>query len=112
VTGMIQSVIAFNRMPAVWCLDYEAGLETVPDDVVAVIGMRALARILTIIGTKANKMGVSSQSTGKDGLSRSVSVTADRYQRIMQSPYMQAMISEDQLNRLRKSLKPGIKVFS
>lgn len=112
VTGMIQSVIGFQRMPAVWCFDYEAGLETVPDDVVAVIGMRALARILTIIGTKANKMGVSSQSTGKDGLSRSISVAADRYQRIMQSPYMQAMISEDQLNRLRKSLKPGIKVFS
>jgi hypothetical protein len=105
-------VSAGIRFPMAWALDYEAGLTSIPEDVLTIIGFRALARVLTIIGTKANKMGVSSQSTGKDGLSRSISVAADRYQRVLQSPYMQQMMSEDQLNRLRKSLKPGIKVFS
>ena len=76
-----------GTLPAVWALDYEAGLADVPDDIKAAIGWRAAADVLAVAAVKANKAAVSSQNVSMDGVSRSQSTSdtqpGGRYARLL-----------------------------
>jgi hypothetical protein len=78
-----------GKLPAVWAIDYEAGLATVPEDVKAAIGWRAAADVLAMAAVKANKAAVGSKSVSMDGVSRSQSTQdsqpGGRYSRLLQT---------------------------
>lgn len=104
------------RVPMVWAIDYEAGLLDFHrhEDLRAVIGWRAVSQLLALAAVKANKQAVSSQSRGKDGLNASMSVAdtapGGRFSRLLDAQIMKDWTSDDTLRRLRRQLRPGIRV--
>jgi hypothetical protein len=78
-----------GTLPAVWAVDYEAGLSDVPEDIKAAIGWRAAADVLAVAALKANKAAVGSKSVSMDGVSRSQSTQdsqpGGRYSRLLQT---------------------------
>lgn len=108
----------FPRVPLVWAVDYEAGLTDLLEkyaDVRATIIWRAVATVLGLAAVAANKQAVQSQSTGKDGLSRSLSVgdsqPGGRYYRLLESPIIKDWLTDEHLARLRKLVRPGIRIY-
>lgn len=76
-----------ERIPSLWEVDYEAGMdpEDMPRDVVDAIAKLACINLLTIMSNLVRPVGVSSESVSIDGLSQSMSY---------QMPAFQAHISQ------------------
>lgn len=111
-------ITSARRVPMVWAIDYEAGV-TSPrhrEVIRAIVGWRAVVQLLSLAAIKANKQSVASQSRSKDGLSASLSVSdsapGGRFSRIIASPIIAEWTSAEMLERLRKTIRPGIRVHS
>ena len=103
------------KWPLVWALDFEGGLPEAPEEVKALIGWRAVGNILPVAARKANAAAVQSQSTGKDGLSRSMSVSdsqpGGRFYALLESAVIKDWMSNDKLAEIRKLVRGGVRVY-
>lgn len=104
-----------QKWPMVWAIDYEAGATSCPEDVRALIGWRALANLLPVAARRANRAAVQSQSTSKDGLSRSMSVAdsspGGRFAALLDAAVIKDWTSPEKLQEMRRLVRGGVRVF-
>ncbi len=104
-----------QKWPLVWALDYEGGLPSVPEDVKALIGWRAVSTLLPVAARRANRAAVQSQSTSKDGVSRSMSVAdsqpGGRFSALLQADAIKEWCSKEKIDEMRRLVRGSAKVF-
>ena len=104
-----------QKWPMVWAFDFEAGLPECPEDVKSLIGWRAVANLLPVAARRANAAAVQSQSTSKDGLSRSMSVSdsqpGGRFNALLAADLIKDWTSNDKLAEMRRLVRGGVRVY-
>tara|TARA_R100000152_G_C6782253_1_gene219336 strand:- start:13337 stop:14863 length:1527 start_codon:yes stop_codon:yes gene_type:complete len=104
-----------RRWPMLWAIDYEAGLPSVSEPVKTLVGWRTVARVLSLAARRANPTAVQSQTAGKDGLSRSFSISdsgpGGRFAALLDQKAIQEWLSEERIMEMKALIHGSIGVF-
>lgn len=65
-----------RQIPQYWNIRYTTGFDSIPEELLRVLGMMAAIPIFDLLGDLVIGAGIASQSLGLDGLSQSVSTTS------------------------------------